>query len=428
MTSQVQKIRLRLAHRVPADTSPISASGTYGPIVVDAPSSFTECIPPNITWTGGITPYSLLINVRDSSQILRQFDGINTTHFVWSPDVPAETLVSLQVMDARTVLTLIEDPILVGEKPLGASCEVPTTNIPSQIPSPIPSMRADPRQNPSTRSSTIAGTVVAVVLFLFLATSLWWQFRVRARQRLRRKNQNNTEKEVMRDGDNTGGLGEHKGGDGAVNGRSVDPENTIYTEDIFTASPMSDTRDRTPTQSPSIGSLPSSPRTTNTQAAAPTQPLRPKAAPQSRSSSMYMQSDSETRVLPDTDFARLSISTSSTLPPSYRTRSSAGSIYIPTPNYPPFPPPVYAPTDELVHLPPSAFSPLWRVPPRMRRRLARTPPKVFHTQRTTQRMTSEEWGSSLEDGLWRTGSTDLRRRKQLQIRLHIRVEKMSWKV
>ncbi len=87
-------------------------------------------------------------------------------------------------------------------------------------------------------------------------------------------------------------------------------------------------------------------------------------------------------MLSDTDTARLSISTFSTLPPSYRTRRSAASIYIPTPDYPPFPPPVYTPTDVApAPAPPSAFRMLTRAP---RRGLpAPAPPKVFDGRQST---------------------------------------------
>ena len=45
--------------------------------------------------------------------------------------------------------------------------------------------------------------------------------------------------------------------------------------------------------------------------------------------------------LSETNVARLSVSTSYTLPPSYRTRRSVGSTYTLMPDYPLFPPPAY---------------------------------------------------------------------------------------
>ena len=68
---------------------------------------------------------------------------------------------------------------------------------------------------------------------------------------------------------------------------------------------------------------------------------------------MSTQSDADTQTLSDADAVRLSVTTSSTRPPSYRTRSSSGNADVPMPEYPPFPPPGYTlqPGGE----PPSAF-------------------------------------------------------------------------
>ncbi len=125
---------------------------------------------------------------------------------------------------------------------------------------------------------------------------------------------------------------------------------------------------------------------------------------------MSAQSDADTRTLSDTDAARLSISTSSTLPPSYRTRRSAGSVYIPIPmpdlNYPPFPPPVYTPQPWAdPPAPPSAFR-MPRQPEaprrRQRRRLpAAAPPKALDGQSAGPTYTSgghESQGDGTRDG------------------------------
>ena len=176
---------LRLGHRAP-DASSIPASGTVGnccnPIVIDVPS-FTECIPANITWTGGTAPYSVFINVRDSSQNLRQFVNIDTPHFVWSPDVPAETLVSLQVIDTRNVLTLIEDPILVEQRPIGASCVASTLSSSVPVSTTTQSSLTGMSRNPISSGVIAAIVLGAVILLGLLATLRWWFSRVRARRR-----------------------------------------------------------------------------------------------------------------------------------------------------------------------------------------------------------------------------------------------------
>ena len=185
MTSLRGNGRSRLEHRAP-DSSSTQASGTVqnccNPIVIDVPS-FTECIPTNITWTGGTAPYSVFINVRDSSQNLRQFVNINTPHFVWSPDVPAQTLVSLQVIDTRNVLTLIEDPILIEQKPLGASCVASTLSSSVPVPTTTQSPSTGMSRNPISSGVIAAIVLGAVILLGLLATLRWWFFRVRARRR-----------------------------------------------------------------------------------------------------------------------------------------------------------------------------------------------------------------------------------------------------
>ncbi len=205
MVYHQRKVGLRLAHRAP-DTPPISASSTVedsGPIVLNAPSSLTECLPTNITWTGGTQPYSLFVNLADSSETLRQFDGINATHFVWAPNVPVGSFVSFEVVDERSILTFTEDPIFVGAgAQSGIGCNVlgpvsisPTSSISTSIsasssptstqspsPSPFPSMPVVSRANPVS-GSTIAATVIGVTIFLLLATFPWWRARVTARRR-----------------------------------------------------------------------------------------------------------------------------------------------------------------------------------------------------------------------------------------------------
>ncbi|KAM5546311.1 hypothetical protein V8D89_000437 [Ganoderma adspersum] len=390
MTPRREIVQLHLAHRAPdapLTFASVTVEDYYGPVVINVPS-FTECIPTNITWTGGVAPYSVFINVRDSSENLRQFVSINTPHFVWSPDVPAKTLVSLQVIDQLNVLTSIEDPILVEEKPLSVPCGPPSTassSVPtttqSQTPSPLPPTdmpQAVSRKN-HISGSAVAATVVGAVIFLtLLATLSCWCSRVRSRRR-EKENGNDSQEKAVVQVESIGGLGESRSGAGSTNEQSivnpfVKSENFSYAE-ISMASPMA--------QSPFIGSESlsiSSPSPTNTVVRA--QALSPtlKAVPQARqppSVSIRYEPDSDPQTPSETDTAGLSIWTSSTLPPSYRTHRSAhaGSIvYIPIhlPSHPSFlgPPPPYASQSEL---PPSVPPSASRTPvpaPAPRKRLA----------------------------------------------------------
>ncbi|PIL28448.1 hypothetical protein GSI_08482 [Ganoderma sinense ZZ0214-1] len=81
------------------------------PIFVSIPSSLTYGVQANITWIGGATPYSLRVYAGDSGNLLDRFDGINATHFVWTPDIPSGTLVALQLIDALNALAELPDLI-----------------------------------------------------------------------------------------------------------------------------------------------------------------------------------------------------------------------------------------------------------------------------------------------------------------------------
>ncbi|KAM5531954.1 hypothetical protein V8D89_014354 [Ganoderma adspersum] len=92
------------------------------PIVVARPSSLTECLPTNITWTGDTAPYSILVLLADTRDVFDEFLVVNATSLTWTPNVPVDTFVSLQVADAQNVFSAATDPVLVGEIPPPASC------------------------------------------------------------------------------------------------------------------------------------------------------------------------------------------------------------------------------------------------------------------------------------------------------------------
>ena len=113
-------------------TSPLRAPGMpflstpsildgQDPLVLNRPSSLTECVPTNITWTGGTPPYSFQVGLGASSETIRQFDGIFDTHFVWNTDVAAGTLVSIHLVDEQTIVQSTLNPIAVSAGP-DATC------------------------------------------------------------------------------------------------------------------------------------------------------------------------------------------------------------------------------------------------------------------------------------------------------------------
>ncbi|PIL28451.1 hypothetical protein GSI_08485 [Ganoderma sinense ZZ0214-1] len=448
MPSRQEQVGLRqVTHRVRStpsiSSSPTVTSGEYGPILLNVPTSLTESIPSNITWTGGVAPYTLLVKLGSSSDVLQEFDGINATHFLWTPDVPAETFVSLQIVDARTVLTYTEDPILVGAGmdltwfapnvlngtvsvsiPRSTFTSTFVTSVRSTTPSPSPSFPSDVQvapQHNTVSGSTIAVTVIGIMIFLVLATFPWWRSRVRTRRRANRRV--DTEKQEVVEGGDGGRQIEVRSDAGSMATIHTDPpviapsmnpfedpENILYAEEIFAASPVSDLDDTTPTRdrSPFIGALPTSPRPANV--VVPARSLTLKVGPRSRPPSMSGQSDpSYTRQLSNAEAARLSISTSSTLPPSYRTRSSVGShIQIPSPSYPAFPPPVYTPTVTETDMPPlpppSEFRPPVSRRAPQRRVPAPTPSKVLVLD--PQNSGEGESESAYADGMWADSPRD----------------------
>ena len=207
MSPRCGEHRLRPARRA-ADTPSIPVMGLVGsdgPVLLSSPSSLTQCVPSNITWTGGTQPYTLFVKFEYSSETLRQFDLINATHFLWTPDVPAGTLVSLQLIDERNVLIYTEDAILVGAGPSGAECHMlvpmpmpPSTSVQGALPTPTFTSSihsATQSQSPSSlrvpsavtvSGSTIALMVLGIVVLLLLGTFLWWRFCVTTRARKNR--------------------------------------------------------------------------------------------------------------------------------------------------------------------------------------------------------------------------------------------------
>ncbi|PIL30218.1 hypothetical protein GSI_07796 [Ganoderma sinense ZZ0214-1] len=344
-----------------------------GTFSLNHPSSLTECVPTNITWTGGAAPYSLQINWGASSTTIRQFNNILDTNFVWDTDVAAGTPVSFQVLDARTVQVAL-DPIVVGVGPNStcvqdgillppsASLSATPISIPSSytytrlitssgslIPStvvlPTPSFvtttsriplasatspvwytdRQTATQRVSLNGASTAGLVVGLVSLLTFAVWLWSRYQ----QSRARKRSNDAEQQ-----DRAGGGDKFEAGI-ALWG---DDDSTTTSEDQPEDVP-------TPNPSNEIPSVPSEDQA----------PIPPPTAPV-----FFSPTQSDTGTLSDTGAARLSSSTASgstsTAPPSYRTRRS--SVYAAPP---PLPPPAYTPAN--LPPPPLAF----RMPRRARR-------------------------------------------------------------
>ena len=69
-------------------------------------TQITECLPTNITWTGGTPPYTfgLALDFSDfSNGPLEQFNNISSSFFVWSTDVSSDHYVQFAVEDAQTI-------------------------------------------------------------------------------------------------------------------------------------------------------------------------------------------------------------------------------------------------------------------------------------------------------------------------------------
>ncbi|KAM5536307.1 hypothetical protein V8D89_010043 [Ganoderma adspersum] len=295
MSSPWRKSRLRLGYRTP-EAVPSSAPASV-PLTLNPPPALVECATANITWTGGMPPYTVEANFNFEGSSL-QFAtgflalGMYTTQLLWNTNVLAGFLVSFHVIDTLGVDSVTSDPIRVD---------------PSDCP-------AAPTENPFEN-----------------------------------------------------------------------PENIVYTDQNFSVSYFED-RDRTPMRSPVINSPPSTVPDVDTPISVAPRPLRPKVTQRlERAPSTSAQSDSDMRTLSDTDAARLSMSTSSTLPPSYRTRGSAGSIYVPMPDHPPFPPPVYTPQPTYTPIPRRLSTPR-KVP---RRRVPAPAPRKVRDDQSARSISAE---------------------------------------
>ena len=121
MHSRRRKERQRLALRAPTMSSASTSSTPNDPelLVLHPPPSLIECVPANISWTGGMPPYSLQINLGTPGEMVQQFDDIFATSFVWSTDVAAGTQVSFQLGDEQTDVLELEPmyALIVGVGP-----------------------------------------------------------------------------------------------------------------------------------------------------------------------------------------------------------------------------------------------------------------------------------------------------------------------
>ncbi|KAM5546297.1 hypothetical protein V8D89_000423 [Ganoderma adspersum] len=75
-----------------------------GPIKIIVSDELTECVPTNITWTGGTPPYTLGIGINNFDHGPdEEFSNLSRTFFVWSTDVQAEKSVVFAVGDSVTI-------------------------------------------------------------------------------------------------------------------------------------------------------------------------------------------------------------------------------------------------------------------------------------------------------------------------------------
>ncbi|PIL30061.1 hypothetical protein GSI_07638 [Ganoderma sinense ZZ0214-1] len=409
MQSRWGKDRLRLALRTPTSPSVPSPTLNMGTFSLNHPSSLTECVPTNITWTGGAAPYSLQINWGASSTTIRQFNNILDTNFVWDTDVAAGTPVSFQVLDARTVQVAL-DPIVVGVGPNStcvqdgillppsASLSATPISIPSSytytrlitssgslIPStvvlPTPSFvtttsriplasatspvwytdRQTATQRVSLNGASTAGLVVGLVSLLTFAVWLWSRYQ----QSRARKRSNDAEQQDRAGGGDKFEAGIALWGDDDSTTTSEDQPEDVPTPNPSNEIPSVPSEDQAPIPPPTAPVSVPEDQPSSTTPSAPIQPNTPKFFSSRRTKRLqrprfFSPTQSDTGTLSDTGAARLSSSTASgstsTAPPSYRTRRS--SVYAAPP---PLPPPAYTPAN--LPPPPLAF----RMPRRARR-------------------------------------------------------------
>ncbi|KAM5543691.1 hypothetical protein V8D89_002942 [Ganoderma adspersum] len=328
MFSLLGKYGPRLAHRTP-DAAPVPAldddpfinSRSPLALTLNSPSSLAQCTPANIAWTGGTPPYSL------NASLTFEYKASSPAVQWGSPLSLANELTFVGV--AWIINSSSPEPIPVESS--GVQCELVF---------PPPVVGAAYAETPSPSDEFF---VLLVCLLL-----RWSCLKTRRRDGLEEKQ------------DATDGAGD---GDGPSD-RLVtittnpfdDPENVVYTEHNLIASLLSNAGHSPSTYSPLTD--PPVPRTGAIESAVDNsvtaKPLREEVTLRwERTPSVSTQSESDTETLSDTDAARLGSTT--TLPPSYRTRGSSASVDVPTPDHQPFPPPLYA--LQLTGEPPSAFMP-----------------------------------------------------------------------
>ena len=205
----------------------VSASGVVednGPFILNTPPSLSQCALTNITWTGGMPPYTLRVNfgienVPFDFEPLVIGTDISATHFLWINDVAAGTVVLLEVIDTLGVHEfagnaivvddssgfLCSDPFFPVHKPssspgsatptLSASTPVfstssahgtvtATVSVPPNPVSSNPPAQVVVQQSPSVLSgSSMALIVLGGVIILLLGTFLWWCSCVALRRR-----------------------------------------------------------------------------------------------------------------------------------------------------------------------------------------------------------------------------------------------------
>ena len=194
--------------------APPSASGSEAPasIIINAPSSFVQCVPAIITWLGGTPPYTLQASfnmMNDTELIMFEPEtlasDIFATQFIWNPGLMYETRVLLYVTDAvghraiaRNGMVVLQQAIshvpcirppnrlvripqssetrtalVSSSSPVIGTTSAPTistsTTHVSQTPVTTPSHVA------SKLGSSIGVAVAGVAVFLLLGTFIWWR-------------------------------------------------------------------------------------------------------------------------------------------------------------------------------------------------------------------------------------------------------------
>ncbi|KAH9823551.1 secreted protein [Melampsora americana] len=99
------------------------AGATAQSVMVNTPTSVVQCLPVQLSWSGGQPPYflSLIPGGQPSGTPLEDLGQQTGTSYSWKADLPANTAVTVQIRDSTGVLNY-SDQFTVQKAPSGVTC------------------------------------------------------------------------------------------------------------------------------------------------------------------------------------------------------------------------------------------------------------------------------------------------------------------